>query len=332
MKMKFYPIISSILLLGMGALISCEKNNDPATAEEEFKSDDASHIEAQFAQWDKDGKLEFRTKGFTLNEADDTEVTLCVETWEESVRLFKEWMPSDAIYTETPASLTWDMSDGYGKSQGQAVLSRTIGGDTVAAAKLPSNLRFVRTIRFVPMDKWVENGDDNVFVDKISADQLLAAYYVGNVVHIDHPTHHGTGDFVVMRDFDNVKNEKGLIMRLPKDHKFNGIKDFYFGSWQDIENRCNRVGVVRSLKDIYQKDREFWDPIMDAADFDTRDYHYFCWDHDNHIIWGKNYKKINFLHGDTKQLNGFQPNGRECWVYHFWVEEDKNGVLQLIIK
>ena len=104
------------------------------------------------------------------------------------------------------------------------------------------------------------------------------------------------------------------------------------GGWESIRNRCSKVGVVKTLRDIYRADMDFWDPIMEKADFDTRDYHYFCWDGGYHWWYGYQYQKVNFKTGDRTDLDTWHPNFRECWAYHFWLEKDKNGVLQLIIK
>ncbi len=151
MKAKLFTFTSILLLFCTVAFVSCKKNADPDDPQEPatVKFDDATYIMGQFAEWDNDGNLLFRTKGYTLNEADDTEVSLCVETWDEALRMFKEWMPEEADYTETATSLTWRMTDGYGKSQGEAVLSKVTNGAMVGEAKLPSDIPFVRTIRFI---------------------------------------------------------------------------------------------------------------------------------------------------------------------------------------
>lgn len=334
MKTKVVTLVSILLLSCTAAFVSCKKNDNTGDSQQQatIKFDDATYIMSQFAEWDDDGNLLFRTKGYTLNEADDTEVSLCVETWGEALSMFKEWMPEGADYTETATSLTWRMTDGFGKPQGEAVLNKVTNGTMVAEAKLPSNIPFVRTIRFIPKDKWPENKNDFVFFDIISADDLLADYWAGNIVEIEKPTHHGTGKFVVMRDFDNETNEKGLLMRLPKNHKSDLVSETLTGGWESIRNRCSKVGVVKTLRDIYRADMDFWDPIMEKADFDTRDYHYFCWDGGYHWWYGYQYQKVNFKTGDRTDLDTWHPNFRECWAYHFWLEKDKNGVLQLIIK
>ena len=236
MKTKVFTLVSILLLSCTAAFVSCKKNDNTGDSQQQatVKFDDATYIMSQFAEWDDDGNLLFRTKGYTLNEADDTEVSLCVETWGEALSMFKEWMPEGADYTETATSLTWRMTDGFGKPQGEAVLNKVTNGTMVAEAKLPSNIPFVRTIRFIPKDKWPENKNDFVFFDIISADDLLADYWAGNIVEIEKPTHHGTGKFVVMRDFDNETNEKGLLMRLPKNHKSDLVSETLTGGWESI--------------------------------------------------------------------------------------------------
>ena len=167
MKTKVVTLVSILLLSCTAAFVSCKKNDNTGDSQQQatIKFDDATYIMGQFAEWDDDGNLLFRTKGYTLNEADDTEVSLCVETWGEALSMFKEWMPEGADYTETATSLTWRMTDGFGKPQGEAVLNKVTNGTMVAEAKLPSNIPFVRTIRFIPKDKWPENKND--FVDKL---------------------------------------------------------------------------------------------------------------------------------------------------------------------
>ena len=98
MKINVFTLTSIMMLSCMVAFVSCKKNADTDDPQEPatVKFDDATYIMGQFAEWDNDGNLLFRTKGYTLNEADDTEVSLCVETWDEALRMFKEWMPEEA--------------------------------------------------------------------------------------------------------------------------------------------------------------------------------------------------------------------------------------------
>ena len=69
MKINVFTLTSIMMLSCMVAFVSCKKNADTDDPQEPatVKFDDATYIMGQFAEWDNDGNLLFRTKGYTLN-------------------------------------------------------------------------------------------------------------------------------------------------------------------------------------------------------------------------------------------------------------------------
>ena len=322
MKTRFLSLLTIGLVMGTISFVSCNKNdpnNDPDGAPDKMANDASSFI-GQFAVWDDDGNLEYITKGYQLNEADPTEISVICESWDTAVERFKDWMGEGANFKETATDITWKMHDEKGKSQGVAVLTKKTGDGLVAEAILPAEIPFVHTIRFIPRESW-PNNDAIVFVTDIDACPELEDFFFGNVINIQQPDRHGTGDFVVMREYDEETNEKGILCRLPKgydqDSNFWDLDEGY-------KKRRSSVATVKAISKIYRESPEFWDEIMDALDFDTRDYTYFCWDGD-HSWWrgDYNYKKVNIKTGAVSDISIFHPNYKECWAYHFWPEKDK---------
>ena len=315
MKTRFCSLLTIGLVMGTMSFVSCNKNDQDENPDK--MANDASSFVGQFAVWDDEGNLEYLAKGYQLNEADPTEISVICESWDKAVVRFKDWMGEGADFKETATDITWKMHDEKGKSQGEAVLTKKAEGGLVAEAKMPADLPFVHTIRFIPRESW-PNNDVLIFVGEIGASKELRDYYIGNVINITEPDRHGTGDFVVMREYDDETNEKGILCRLPKGY------EEHWGITPDAKKRRSSVATVKAISQIYRDSPEFWDEIMDALDFDTRDYTYYCWDGDHSWWRGEyNHKKVNIKTGAVSDISIIHPNYKECWAYHFWPEKDK---------
>lgn len=139
---KGLVFLATIYFVGVSVFSSCKKDDNK---EQELNSsiNEAAYFIGNFVSLNQDGSISVRLTGYCINEADDTEIAIPMESWEEAVRLFKSWLPDNASFTENESSITWGMKDSEGKSQGNVVLTKKSDG-LVAEAVVPSEIPYVQ--------------------------------------------------------------------------------------------------------------------------------------------------------------------------------------------
>ena len=279
--------ISAALVFTLGLLpfASCNKNNpqdqNEEDAEEEIvESSDASYFVSQFVTLQNDESVLY-LKGYRMNEADDTEFTFITETWEDAKSLFLGWLPTEAKPNVSDNSVSWEMYDAQGQSQGTIVLNKKENGGLVAEAKVPVNNPYVRTLRFVPLsslgtnseDAWlaylnellgrknIDDGDEDY--DFSPDDELLMELFFGNVIALDEdPSGIGypTGNYIVLREYDPFTNEKGILIHIDKAYHF------YKDNVSEVKARLRTQDEVRTCSKIFVENKDFLEPLMKDAD------------------------------------------------------------------
>ena len=336
-------IISAALVLTLGLLsfASCNKNNpqdqNEEDAEEEIvESSDASYFVSQFVTLQNDGSVSL-LKGYRMNEADDTEFTFITETWEDAKSLFLGWLPTEAKPNVSDNSVSWEMYDAQGQSQGTIVLDKKENDGLVAEAKVPVNNPYVRTLRFVPLSslgtndwysylddlfgrKNLDNDDDD---DDFSPDdEPLQDLFFGNVIYLDEdPSGRGypSGNYIVFREYDPFTNEKGIVLRIDKAYNFN--KDNVSG----VKERCRTMDEVRACSKIFVDNKDFLEPIMKDADGNLIVGNYTAnvvcarW-HSGDFWNAKGWKtgKVKFDNNTvSSDVTGAHPNANEICILYF---------------
>lgn len=239
--------------------------------------------------------------------------------------MFKGWLPEEAVYKETESSLTWEMHDAEGKSLGKAVLSKK-SGNLVAEAILPATTPYVRTIRFIPKAAWPENAVSRIAVNPLEVIDLLEDYYVGNTINIssfDVPDghDHGTGEFLVLREFDVTNQEKGIIFRLQP-----GLWDAKRAAGDNgIFKRRRNMSDAKLVSKLYRKKKDFLEPIIQEMEsFGPRTAWYYAYE-PHPGFWDNSHQKIQMHTGSIHNWNGIYPNANELSIYYFWVEYNDSG-------
>ena len=324
MKARLFSFTALLLVLCFAAFVSCTKDGN--VDEDKAPSlgySDADYFAGQFVSLDEAGNVALRLSGSLLNEADDTEISYCTEEWQTAVSMFKGWLPDDAVYQETESSLTWEMHDAEGKSLGKAVLSKK-SGSLVAEAILPATTPYVRTIRFIPKAAWPENA--MVAVNPLEVIDLLEDYFVGNTINIssfDVPDghDHGTGEFLVLREFDVTNQEKGIIFRLQP-----GLWDLKRTAGDNgIFKRRRNMSDAKLVSKLYRKKKDFLEPIIQEMEsFGPRTAWYYAYE-PHPGFWDNSHQKIQMHTGSLHNWNGIYPNANELSIYYFWVELNGSG-------
>ena len=319
MKTRLFSFTPMLLVLCLAAFVSCDKEEIGADVDEVVGCSDADYFVGQFVSLDEEGNVALRLSGCLLNEADDTEISYCTEEWQEAVSMFKEWLPVGAVYQETESSLTWEMHDAEGNSLGNAVLSRK-SGELVAEATLPATTPYVRTICFRPKAAWPENSAGGIAAGDLDTAILLEDYFVGNTIVIDTPPEghdHGTGEFVVLREFDQNKNEKGILFRI-QTTMYSKLAILY--DYGPMKKRSRNLSDARTVSKLYIQKKEFLEPIIqDMESFGSRSVYVYGYE-PNVGLFDTHDKSIKIESGQVRNWNMKNYDVYELDIYYFWAE------------
>ena len=108
-----------LLLCATFILCSCSKDESDANPqsqsesdiEEDVKLSDFEILASQLVETDSEGNILEYSVGANLNEADPSEISVPVDTYEEAVALFKSWLPEGAQLVEENKKITWKITD-----------------------------------------------------------------------------------------------------------------------------------------------------------------------------------------------------------------------------
>lgn len=83
-------------ILGGGYICFLDKNG-PETVGENGGYNDVAFFAGQFITLDENGEVSGLLRGYQLNQADPSEISLISESWEEAVALIKSWLPDFVV-------------------------------------------------------------------------------------------------------------------------------------------------------------------------------------------------------------------------------------------
>ena len=199
---SLFAIAAMILAVG-----ACKKEDQPKSP---GKMSDLQYLIDGLVKVDASGKILGYNIGDGLNEANPWEISVPVDSYEEAVALFKDNIPADAVLDEQGDSVTWDMTDPDGKSEGKAILKKNdllgaVATLTVTPLLQASGSRIIPSVTFLPSILWPENSG--------AAEEILNRdYYLGAAIYKGTDEGFGWGPFVVVRPW--TPQESGLLVRL----------------------------------------------------------------------------------------------------------------------
>lgn len=239
MKKYFY-----LLLCAMFALSSCsndDSEDNPQTESEEYtgKLSDLELLEDRLVETDSVGNILGYLVGANLNEADPTEISVPVNTYEEAVELFKKWLPEDAQLIEGDKMITWKMTDEGNQEEGETILKEStnpgeIANVTIRKASQTENAPIITSVKFIPFSAWPEN---STAIEKY----LEEKYYLGAEVEVTENKGASTGTYVVIREWS--PQEAGIMIRFSGD-TWNVGPDGY------NRDNCSSVGTTQTVSQV----------------------------------------------------------------------------------
>jgi len=202
------PVMKKIALLLCAALalFACRKA-DPEVPETEDagKQSDLEFFQDGLVRLDDRGNIAGYNIGENLNEADPSEVSYPVDSYQEALGVFLSWLPDGAQPAVSGKTYTWEMTDEENKSEGQVVFSDSAEPGVLAAVSVNAANAKVRTVKFIPTTAWPKNSS--------SMEEYLADYYfLGATVFLEKDLGYGKGEFVVIREWSPQEN--GLMIQM----------------------------------------------------------------------------------------------------------------------
>lgn len=300
--MKNRILTFAFFLLGSLAFVSCQKDNTEDGVS--ISTDELAYLQGHFASVDEEGVLNIWA-GWQLNEADPGELSMKADSYEAAAAIFKKIILPEANLEETESSLIWHLTGEDGKAQGDAVLSKA-SGDKVAVLTMPASATLVNRVNFIPHSLWPENGeqeyreelDDFFFCNLVKVKVNLTQ----NPGSIFCRGNHGTGEFLVIQEYDQETNTWGYLLRMPD-------KEYYgYTENSECQKRAPSLEVFQEVRKIYFDNQELLDIEMDKAGFTKKKLTFLVRLKDNRCV------THDWKNGKELPLNSFF---KECLVYRF---------------
>lgn len=217
-------------LLVSAAAVSCEKGDPNAEKHDPmagrgyiYPNDDVELFVHKILMLDDDNNIVGTQGGLQLDEGDPGKITIVAEDYPEAEKFFEDLFPGGAETFKNGDNYIWNLKDTLNVKLGQAVLKPVTGAEDgrIAEIEVPVCARPLSSVVFIPQSAIPLNDD---YFDLSNCD-ALDYYYLGATVTVEkgklpggsamtaNAFQRGSGDFVVIRDFEPGKR-KGFLLRL----------------------------------------------------------------------------------------------------------------------
>lgn len=165
--MKKYYLLFAYTLIVMG-FAACSKDNDEVEPPVDYvetkpvsKFDQLKFFQNNLVEIDSDGNFVQRICGVPLDPADETVISIGVESISEAKEIFKGWLSPDAKIAENEGMITFLPVDEEGKAQGKITFSASSGDDIKLAEvsfSSETKIKLVTKVVFIKSSAWPNNG------------------------------------------------------------------------------------------------------------------------------------------------------------------------------
>lgn len=261
MKKYLYLLLCATFILSSCSKDESDANPQPQSQsesesdfEEDVKLSDFELLESQMVETDSEGNILEYSVGANLNEADPSEISVPVDTYEEAVALFKSWLPEGAQLVEENKKITWKMTDENNQEEGEtilmesnnpgevAILTITVAPQSSKEAEADTKIVPVITrVKFIQSSAWPENSSE-------MEEYLEEYYYLGAEIQVTKNEGAGKGTYVVIREW--TPQEAGLMIRF-EDKTYHFLSDGY-----DTDN-CSSDGTTQKVSKVLHQGNNY---------------------------------------------------------------------------
>ena len=253
-----------LLLCATFILCSCSKDESDANPqsqsesesdiEEDVKLSDFEILASQLVETDSEGNIQEYSVGANLNEADPSEISVPVDTYEEAVALFKSWLPEGAQLVEENKKITWKMTDEDNQEEGETILMESNNPGEVAILTItvaPKSSKeagadteivpVITKVKFIQSSAWPENSSE-------MEEYMEEYYYLGAEIQVTKNEGAGKGTYVVIREW--TPQEAGLMIR---------FEDKTYHTWSDgfDHDNCSSVGTTQKVSKVLHQGNNY---------------------------------------------------------------------------
>ena len=217
------------------ALVACNKNNTENTSEDAGKLSDLEYFQDRLVTLDQNGNIRGYNVGQNLNEADPSEITVPVDTYDEARELFLRWLPSGSKPSVSGKTYTWEMTDQENKSEGKVIFAESTAPGTIATISINASGAKARSVKFIPFSAWPENASG-------VEDYLAVNYYVGATIQVNENKGAGTGEYVVIKEW--TPQEPGLMIQIDPNRNENN-------QYQSLNNSdASSISTTQRVREV----------------------------------------------------------------------------------
>lgn len=225
----------ALLLCAALALFACRKADPEIPVNEDSgKLSDLEFFQDGLVRLDDSGNITGYNIGENLNEADPSEVSYPVDSYQEALGVFLSWLPDGTQPAVSGKTYTWEMTGEDNQPEGQVVFSDSKEPGVLATVSVNAANAKVRTVKFIPTSAWPKNSS--------STEEYLADYYfLGAPVWIEEDRGYGNGEFIVIREW--TPQENGLMIQME------GVK--YGQTWDSYNTgKASTINTTQTVSKV----------------------------------------------------------------------------------
>lgn len=297
------------------ALVACNKDNTENTSGDAGKLSDLEYFQDALVTLDQNGSIRGYNVGANLNEADPSEISVPVDTYDEARELFLRWLPSGSKPSVSGKTYTWEMTDQENKAEGKVVFAESSAPGIVATVSINASGAKVRSVKFIPFSAWPENASN-------MEDYLGMNYYVGATIQVNENKGAGTGEYVVIKEW--TPQEPGLMIQIDPIIIDNGLKRLLNNTDASSISTTKRVSQVLHEDNNYEYFVNIYGKSKGWPSLDNR---YITSKVETAWIFGSDkYYCVNLETGKESSIT--KKDGKEhCKVYIYWFKPDGNKII-----
>ena len=197
---------TALILCATLALSACQKDD---TNEQEYeytgKLSDLEYFQDGLVRMDSLGNILGYNVGKNLNEADPSELSVAVDSYEEALDRFLEWLPEGVQPVVNGKTYTCQMTDEENQPEGQVVFTESTAQGVLATVRVTAKGPKINSVQFIPTTAWPENSSE-------IKEYLEENYYLGAEVEVTEDKGYGKGTFIVIREWSPKEN--GIMIRM----------------------------------------------------------------------------------------------------------------------
>ena len=307
-----------LAVIGMIVLPSCKKDEPQAPIDVDVVAgtDDAAYLLTNLVFTDDQDNITGYMTGYAFNEADPGEVSIPCETFEQAQELFLSWLPEGDEAYVSGDSIVWDLTDAKGSSQGKAMLVPGGENGAVAHLELPKSFPSVTSVQFLPKALLPENAERDLF-------EGLEEFYFLNIVAFggSFKNFHGSGEFVVVREYDEDSNTAGIILFCHEYERNIWWDPLSVTESNNLEKEARKLDEMRVVHNAYMPYYSRIDAKLRSLQLgDDANDNYACYKRGDSQLY-----RYNFRNWEPEKVNAFQPTYQKAYIYFFSVEKKQNG-------